>query len=482
MIRARLRSVSFLPLVAVAAACSAGAPGSSLQEESVSPGAPTVMSSRAPVLPRDLAKEAWRRRMSKTPVPEEGCFVAVHPSTQWMEVPCGVGGHSRPPSMPRTMRTDDASSERGGASGASSSRASEVAGRLDPFTAATVPSGTISWAEGSFPDATGLTGETFAGVSNDFSLQLNTQLSLTNGTIRSLCHSTATPLACSGWAQFVYWGGCAEIWYFLINAGGTCPSAAWQEDGSDCYIKAPNWAPLSGQAISNLVNMTVTGVAGGATDTVIVTTGPDQMYAASNASLLDVSRGWTYADFNVLGDGTYGEAIFNPGTTLGVQVLTDTGNTSPPTCEPNVSSTGESNDLAYVHGSCCAFGGAVPGILFTESNVSPPPPAFPCPTSSGCGGPNQPCCVGQCTTGFACAAGSCVPCGASYQPCCIDSTCNAGLGCFPTSYGSSDASCMPLCGGRGQTCCAGSRCNSGLACKAVSVTVDGHRLTTFECE
>jgi hypothetical protein len=40
----------------------------------------------------------------------------------------------------------------------------------------------------------------------------------------------------------------------------------------------------------------------------------------------------------------------------------------------------------------------------------------------------------------------------------------------------------PPCGGRGQVCCDGSRCGSGLQCKPVSVTVGGHRLTTFKCE
>ncbi len=126
--------------------------------------------------------------------------------------------------------------------------------------------------------------------------------------------------------------------------------------------------------------MTLTGVAGGATDTVIVTTGPGQLHAATNTSLFDLSQSWTYADFNVLGNGSYGQATFNSGTTLAVQLLTDSasGNTSAPTCGPYNSTTGESNNLSFVANSCCTFGGNAPGILFTESNASSPT-AFACP-------------------------------------------------------------------------------------------------------
>ncbi len=232
--------------------------------------------------------------------------------------------------------------------------------------------GTISWAEGSFPNAT-ITGESDDGTANDFSLQLNTQTNLTNSAITALCKLTATPSSCTGWVQFVYWRGAAEIWYNLIGSGGTCPSSAWSKDtAGNCYYEAPNASTIPGQAISNLPNMTLTGTAGGATDTVTVTTGPGQMYAATNTSIFDLSPEWTYADFNVLGNNTLDIATFKPGTTLGVQLLTDspTGNTSAPTCGPYNSTTGESNNLTFVSGSCCPFGGEMPGIQFTESNVA----------------------------------------------------------------------------------------------------------------
>ena len=347
MLSFRLRSIPLFTFTALAVACSSGDPAGIA---SVPPGAgSSSLGSSSPV----PSREQWRRVMSKTPLPKEGCFDAIHPSVQWVEVPCATGRHSPPPHRPMTTRTIAGS------------------GGVRPLTSGTVSSGTISWAEGSFPSAT-VSGENDNGTSNDFSLQLNTQSNLTNSAITALCKSTATPSSCTGWVQFVYWEGAAEIWYNLIGAGSKCPSSAWQNVSGSCYYEAPKTAAISTQAISNLVNMTVTGVAGGATDTVIVTTGPGQMHAAINTSLVDLAPDWTYADFNVLGNGSYGTATFNSGTTLTVQLLTDsaTGNTSAPTCGPYDSTTGESNSLTFVPGSCCTFGGETPGIQFSESNVS----------------------------------------------------------------------------------------------------------------
>ena len=407
MIKNRYRSVSLMTLAALAAGCSAGAAGNSAPEERASPRATTVTSS-IEVAPRDLATEQWRRQMSKAPPTKEGCYEAVHPSMEWVEVPCATGRHSPPPH--RQMTTPPGSPaensypgavlgpvapdpspagdapELGRANAEPSSKAPEGAtagsDAIRPLTSGTVSSGTISWAEGSFPDAT-ITGENDNGTSNDFSLQLNTQSNFTNSAVAALCKSTATPSSCTGWVQFVYWEGAAEIWYNLINTGSTCPSSAWSNVNGSCYYEAPKTSAIAGQAISNLPNMTLIGIAGSATDTVIVTTGPGQMYAATNTSILDLSPEWTYADFNVLGNGSYGTATFNSGTTLAVQLLTDsaTGSTSAPACGPYNSTTGESNSLTFVPGSCCAFGGETPGIQFTESNASNPT-AQACPASA----------------------------------------------------------------------------------------------------
>jgi hypothetical protein len=409
MIKNRYRSVSFLTLAALAAGCSAGAAGNSAPEEATLPRATTVTPSTTQAAHLDPAKVQWRRQMSKAPPTKEGCYAAAHPSMEWVEVPCGTARHSPPPHRPVTTPAGspaenaypgavlgpvapDSSpasdaADFGRANAEPSSKAPEGAlagsGTIRPETSGTVSSGTISWAEGSFPSATDLTGENDNGTANDFSLQLNTQSNFTNSAVAALCKSTATPSSCTGWVQFVYWEGAAEIWYNLINTGSTCPSSAWQNVNGSCYYEAPKTSAIAGQAISNLPNMTLTGIAGGATDTVIVETAPGQIYAAVNTSVLDLAPDWTYADFNVLGNGSYGTASFNTGTTLGVQLLTDsaTGNTSAPSCGPYNSTTGEGNDLSFVTGSCCTFGGETPGIQFTESNASNPT-ALACPKSA----------------------------------------------------------------------------------------------------
>jgi hypothetical protein len=452
MIKFRPLSVSFLALVGLAAGCSAGAPGSSAPEDLA-----TGVSSLTPVVSRDLTHEQWRLQMSKTPLPKEGCFSAVHPSTQWAEVPCSTGRHSHPPSPAMTLGAGPSAEQEHPAIVSADLEAASGPRAVHPLTSARASSGTLSSAEGSFPSVTGLTSENDNGKSNSFSLQLNTQSNLTNSAVTALCKSTATPASCKGWVQFVYWEGAAEIWYNLLGAGTKCPSSAWQNSGGVCYLEAPHSTTIPAQAISNLVNMTLTGSAGGATDTVIVTTGPGQMYAATNTSLFDLSLNWSYADFNVLGDASYGQAVFNSGTTLAVQLLTDTGNTSPLVCGPNDSTTGESNNLSVVPGSCCTFGGSSPGVLWTESNASAPS-AYACPAGS-CGAPNEPCCPG--------------------------STCHSGLTCYPLPA-STQSACLsappPECGGKGQACCNGTRCDVGLKCTPESQTVAGHTITALLCE
>jgi hypothetical protein len=452
MINVRPLSISFLALAGFAAGCSAGAPGYSAPEEP-EPKADTA--SLDAVVSRDQAREEWRRQMSKTPPPKEGCFEAAHPSMEWVEVPCATGRHSLPPSATMTMRaglsgdvTEDVSSSSGASGGAR---------RPNPFASAKVPSGTMLSAEGSFPSASGLTGENVGGTANSFSLQLNTQSNLTSSAITALCNATATPASCKGWEQFVYWEGAAEIWFFLLGAGGKCPSSAWSNSGSFCSMEAPNSAAVPAQAITNLVNMTLTGSAGSTMDTVTLTTGPGQLYVAANKSVLGLSTSWTSADFNVLGDSTGAKALFNSGTTLAVQLLTDAGNTSPPTCNPTGSSTAESNNLSVVSGSCCTFGGSSPGIRWTESNATSP-------------------------VAYACPAGSC---GAANEPCCPGSTCHSGLSCYPLPA-STESACLSApptpCGGKGQGCCSGTRCDVGLKCEPISQTVDGHRITALVCE
>ncbi len=127
---------------------------------------------------------------------------------------------------------------------------------------------------------------------------------------------------------------------------------------------------MPAEPITNLASLTMTGTAG-SSDAVTMTTGNGTLYSMSQASVLGLSAGWSTAEFNVFGNANGTEAVLNNGASIVVQTLTDS--VSPTTNAPTCSSagfTGETNNLNLVAGSCCAFGGDVPGIQFTESNVS----------------------------------------------------------------------------------------------------------------
>ncbi len=90
-------------------------------------------------------------------------------------------------------------------------------------------------------------------------------------------------------------------------------------------------------------------------------------------SVLGLNKGWTTAEFNVFGNFDGSNAAVNPGATIVVQLLTNsaTPTTVAPICNPE-GFTGETTNFDLVLGSCSAFGGASPGIQFTE--ITPPLP------------------------------------------------------------------------------------------------------------
>jgi hypothetical protein len=119
------------------------------------------------------------------------------------------------------------------------------------------------------------------------------------------------------------------------------------------------------------VNVSMKGATNGSSDTLTMTVN-GTAYVLSQPSVLGLSVGWNQAEFNVYGENNSSTAVFNSPTSIEVQVLTQsqTPTRAAPTCPSGLSgSTAESNTLGLV-GSCCAFGGDVPGIQFFESNVS----------------------------------------------------------------------------------------------------------------
>jgi len=295
----------------------------------------------------------WHKAMTAAPSPKTGCFEATHPSTEWVEVPCSTTRHSHPPGGTPGLRAP----------------APAVAGgvpQIGPGWTATASGGHLSQVVGSFFNVNvSSENQNGNGPANDFSLQLNTNSDI--NIPASLCGKRA---GCNiGWEQFVYWGGSAEVWYVLLGYG-SCPSSAWQQPTgtSDCYLEGSNHSSVPTQKITNLGNMTVTGVAGTTNDSTTVTTGDGKLYKATNTSYLNLINSWTFAEFNVFGNNTYADATFGANSTLSVKLSLTNGATASPTCTLG-GTTGETNSLNFVPTSCCASGGTSPSIVFTETNL-----------------------------------------------------------------------------------------------------------------
>lgn len=346
-----LRSAHWIGFVALAAGCSSA---SSTQAPAGDEArAPTA----APAPVKSLEVEAWRRLMARTPHPHEGCFQAAHPSTDWVEVPCVEAPHV--PYRPRV--------------GIEGQTAGGGGGDVSPQVSGT----TITWAEGSFPQAS-------VGSSNgSYSLQLNTNTLSNAMNMVPLCSGAANPSQCLGWQQFVYGaeqvGGSNVVFiqYWLLDYKNPCPSG-WTSSGNDCFANSAGAASIPDQPLSNLANLRLTGTAG-SSDSVTMSVGTGTLYSVSQASVLNLSQQWSTAEFNVFGNGNGAEVSFNPGSTVVVHTLTSSASgTRHQPSDSGQSFTGETNNLTVVPGSVCLFGGDHPGIQFMESyQAEATPPVCP---------------------------------------------------------------------------------------------------------
>jgi hypothetical protein len=321
-----------LPILLVAYAASARAQGFAPVP------APPVAS------PSDEVLHNWRRGMTQVPVPKPGCFTASYPNAGWQEVPCVT-----PPAVPfppaRGPQPDTV--------GAGHDASAEAAGL-------------IATALGSFDQVTGVTSESGPNGTNDFSLQLNSNVFTT-----TTCSGAQNPSLCKGWQQFVlsnYQANAAYMQYWLITYGPTCPSG-WNTYQGDCYTNSPG-VPVPQQPITNLGNMSLTGQAvTGGVDTLILSTG-GTLYAVQNAdSKVDLARAWTTAEFNVFGDCCGFSANFNTGSTLVVRTSVDSGVSGAPACFGG-GFTGETNNLYLQPSSGTPRSSTQPAIVFTQSSTA----------------------------------------------------------------------------------------------------------------
>ena len=314
-----------------------------------------------------VAPSAWRRTLTQSSLPKGGCFQAKHPGSTWSEVPC-----VRPPEVPFVPA---------GGSRLSPSGSTMTVG--DGVDNSSQVSGTISWAEGTFPRVSGVT----SADSSNYSLQLNSSTFNT-----SVCNGAASPSSCGGWEQFVYASGVAFIQYWLINYGNTCPSG-WNTYYSDCWRNSDSGVSVGTLAATSLPDIALIATASSSSDSVAMSIG-DTLYTYNQSgSILHLNSGWNTAEFNIFGNGGGSQYNFS-GSSVAVVVQTLTNSVvatkSAPSCD-SAGFTGETNSLSLVSNSCCPIGGNLPGIQFMESNLSSPK-AQSCPlmTDTVCAtSPNQ---------------------------------------------------------------------------------------------
>ena len=176
--------------------------------------------------------------------------------------------------------------------------------------------------------------------------------------------------------------------YFTIGGtniqcpDGWTPKAEGVTRGSpvDCFRNSEEQVGLFGSSvprIANLGELTLQGQAtAGGYDTVIFSFG-NSIYRANGAdSTLGLAPNWNAAEFNVVGLENRSQANFNGGSTIVVRTSVKYGTTvtyplAPPSCSNTGfrGFTGEKNNLFLTQPVAVGRPGALPAIVFTESNA-----------------------------------------------------------------------------------------------------------------
>jgi len=285
---------------------------------------------------------AWRAAITGAALPGKGCFTAEYPGTVWKQIACTQPpGHAYEPAHRAAV-------------GFGNDFAAQVRG-------------SITASVGSFPAITGLVSEKSAGVSNQYSLQMNVPYFSSPA-----CQSSPYTPGCSAWQQFVFSqsGGkngtsSAFMVYWLINYGPYCPSG-WSQEALNCFINSAA-VHVPHQKLTAVADLQVSGAAAaGGNDSVKITTSKNAYAVGAPDSFLDLAGSWTGTEFNILGDGAGSQANFNKGTNITVNVQLTDGLKTAPACETNTIFTYETNNLTL--GTCHATSGQTPAITYTESD------------------------------------------------------------------------------------------------------------------
>lgn len=337
----------------------------------------------------DQQKEEFRTKMLRKAPPGSGCFEAVPGNENWNPVQCLPAPKFPAPLARRTVTRLNVGDGMGDIA--------EVAGKISAVT-------------GSFDSVTGVTaiyspiGEdtTKTVYPNTYMFQINSNQFSTKAT--SACSNVST---CNGWEQFIFsqrsdcGGPCVYIEYWIFNSpscpengalgkGCTCPPGTpftpyydpTGKTGSGCTFNTPATGntpsnPFPPPAISDLGKLKFSAQANSnGMDVVTLQTADGRLHANSYAATtINLSQGWTGAEFNIFGDCCAYPVFLNTGSNLAVRV--DTTSTKAPTCflsvPPNSvfsGSTAETNNLSLVSNSCAR---ATPSdIVFVENGGGNP--------------------------------------------------------------------------------------------------------------
>lgn len=288
---------------------------------------------------------AWKQSIAKTNTPGEGCFTASYPSVAWQRVSCSVA-----PLRPFYPR---------------SGHPGRTVGDGQDYAA--VSPGLTAMATGSFTVVTGVKTEKNFGHRNEYSLQLNSNVSSDS----KACETAATPSSCVAWEQFIFsnadGNGILFEQYWLIGYDKACP-VGWSKSGHDCFRNSDSAIFFSPQPILQLHNLQMSGkVVLNGLDTITMATASHAYSVTNPDSVLGLAKFWNLSEFNIVGNGQLSQVKFNSGSSLTVQIVLDDGKKAAPVCQANGGQTGETNNLNLV-GICTTAAGATPSVAFTESN------------------------------------------------------------------------------------------------------------------
>jgi hypothetical protein len=312
----------------------------------------------------DAAVRAWSRGLIRVPLPNAGCFEASYPALAWSRVACTTA--RLPISRNRAIGP------------------ATVGDGRDFFLS--VSPLLISTATGSFPQVTGVTRVKSVGVKslggvcvcgNDaYTLQLNSNFYQTT----TACGKN---VRCIGWEQLAFANPVTQkehigqlfIQDWRITTNKTAlkcppPKSGWRANGGDCYYSS-NAIDIPKIPIAQLADLSLTLSVASSGDSAFFSVGKT-VYGMKDlqGDFMELSRNWTGAEFNVIGDCCDSRAVFNPGSTITASLEADDGSTAAPICESNRGTTGETNSLSFVAAPANAPEQQNPSILFTESNTA----------------------------------------------------------------------------------------------------------------